>query len=69
MIEGYPCLEWRRLRMTIIPRKPKVMMGRSVGELEAILAARRLERRAEGWLIGLVIVSFVTLAIIGILWR
>ena len=55
--------------MTIIPRKPKVMMGRSVGELEAILAARRLERRAEGWLIGLVIVSFVTLAIIGILWR
>ena len=56
--------------MTIILRsKPKVMMGRSVGELEAILKARRMQRKAEGWLIGLVIISFVTLAIIGILWR
>lgn len=56
--------------MILIPRlKPKVMMGRTKDELDAILKARKLERKAEAWLIGLVIIAFVTLAVIGILGR
>jgi len=53
--------------MILIPRKPKVMMGRSKDELSLILEARERERRAEGWLAVMVIVLTVGILIAVIL--
>lgn len=53
--------------MILLKRGDRPVMGRSKSELDLILAARKAERRAEAFLIGVVICAIVTLLVIGIL--